>query len=75
MKIYSIILGMLSAVAGCFYIYAKGSKAKENEIKAQAAEEALDYLNAGSEAIITGLNKEGVIRNESHSSDNRDHFE
>ena len=73
-KIYAaagIIFGVIAAI---FTAWFKGGQFKENEIKAKSEETAREYQQAGSEAIIGGIEKENQVRNEKVDTDSRSHF-
>ena len=66
-----IVMGAIAAIFGAFFA---GSKSKANEIKAETEEAAREYQNAGSEALIGGLEDEQKVKNEQVDTDKRDHF-
>lgn len=67
------------AAAGAFavavmYALQQKAKAQSAEQRADMAEAAREYENAGSEAMVTGLHNEHKVRNEKADPDKRDHF-
>ena len=73
-KLWGYIAAAGALVAAIFIAYFKGSQAKANEIKAETEEAAREYQNAGSEALIGGLEDEQKVKNEKVDTDKRDHF-
>jgi len=74
LKIKLFLAGAIAVIVAIFTAYRSGSKSKQNEIKAQAEEAAREYENAGSEAMIGGLQNELKVTNEDIDNLNRNHF-
>jgi ABC-type sugar transport system substrate-binding protein len=74
-KIKFIIAGAAGIALALFAAFRSGGKSKVNKIKAEAEETAREYENAGSEAMIGGLEKEAQVKNEKVIDIvKRDHF-
>jgi len=73
-KIKLILAGAVGIALALFAAFRSGGKSKINEIKAEAEETAREYENAGSEAMIGGLNKEAAVQDETIDTTKRDHF-
>ena len=74
-KVYAILGFISAAFITVFLAYREGGKSKQNEIKAMAEEVAREYESAGSEALIGGISKEELVKNEAVNNTKRNHFE
>ena len=72
-KIYAAAAIVFGAIIAVFTAFIAGGRSKENEIKAEAEAIAREYENAGSDAIIGGLEKERGVRSEKVDSTTRDY--
>lgn len=69
------LFGFIATILGLVIsIYNKGRKSAANEIKAKSEEEAREVEKAGSEAIISDIQKQQEIRDEKIDHSRRDHF-
>jgi hypothetical protein len=69
-KIYAFVAFVGGLILAFLKIFSMGKTSAQNEIKAQTEETAREYENAGSEALIKGLEKESDEDNTSAG----DHF-
>jgi len=73
-RLYAI-LGIISGFfIALFTAFKSGQKSKAMEIKAETEEAARKYEQAGSEAMVAGLEKEEAVKNETVNHFPRDHF-
>ena len=68
-KLWAALTAAFFLVGALITAYLKGGKARANEIKAETEEAAREYQNAGSEALIKGLEKESQVKHEKVDSD------
>jgi len=73
-KIYAFISLVGLVLFAGWNAFRAGQLSKANQIKAEAEEAAREYQNAGSEALIGGLDKELKVRNEKHNDTADNHF-
>ena len=71
MKYITPILAVISAV---FWGLLQREKKEQAQGKVEREETAREYENAGSEALINGLEKEQQVNNETIDTSKRDHF-
>ena len=75
MNIKAIGAAILATIVAVFAIFRKGEKSATTKIKAQAEEAAREYEQAGSEAMIGGLERESEALKKPIDTTRRDHFE
>ena len=73
-KLKLILGGALAIIVALFVAFTKGSKANQNEIKAETEEVAREHEVKAKDATIDGLEKEAAINAENIDTTNRDHF-
>jgi gas vesicle protein len=73
-KIYALFGVIAGIIAALFTAFAKGASSAENKIKAKQERAAREYENAGSEALIGGLENEQKAKTEPVDTNKRDHF-
>ena len=69
------IVLFFATIVGIFATFFAGKKAGKNEVKLAAEEGAREYQNAGSEAMIGGLEKEQKLFSKGVATDKDDPFE
>ncbi|WP_372743282.1 hypothetical protein [Neptunomonas sp.] len=73
-KIWAFLAAIGGILLGVLKVFSLGQKSAENKIKAQQEEAAREYENAGSEAMISGLEKERKAKDDKVDTAKRDHF-
>jgi|GEM_PF-4112337 len=73
-KIYAALSIISVVLLGIWKAFTSGQKSKDSEIKAETEEAARDYQNAGSEALIGGLEQEQKVQNEKVTDTASNHF-